>query len=72
VKNEADEVEKGSRFDLNTWQGKGYRPRYMNEAFFAALDILRSATKKHDLTEAECALRWMTHHSMLKRGLAML
>lgn len=63
----ADEVEKGSRFDPNSWQGKGYRARYWNEAFFDALDILRPVAKKHGLTEAECALRWMTHHSMLKR-----
>ena len=23
--------------------------------------------QKHGITEAECALRWMTHHSMLNR-----
>lgn len=39
----------------------------MNEDFFAALDILRPVAKKHGLTEAECALRWMIHHSMSKR-----
>jgi aflatoxin B1 aldehyde reductase len=66
--NEAGEVEKGSRFDPNAWHGKGYRARYMNEDFFAALDILRPVAKKHGLTEVECALRWMTHHSMSKRG----
>jgi aflatoxin B1 aldehyde reductase len=63
----ADEVEKGSRVDPNSWQGKGYRARYWNEAFFDALDILRPVAKKYGLTEAECAFRWMTHHSMLKR-----
>lgn len=40
----------------------------MNEDFFAALDILRPVAKKHGLTEVECALRWMIHHSMSKRG----
>ena len=28
---------------------------------------LHQVAKKHDLREAECALRWMTNHSLLKR-----
>ncbi|KAI7156646.1 Aldo/keto reductase [Hortaea werneckii] len=60
-------IEAGSRFDPNKWQGKMYRMRYWNDAYFNALDILRPVAKKHGLTEAECALRWMTHHSQLKR-----
>ena len=40
----------------------------MNEDFFATLDILRPVVKKQRLAEAERVLRWMTHHSMLKRG----
>ena len=59
-------VEKGSRFDPSTFQGRGYRDRYWNDGMFDALDLLRVAAKKHGLTEAECALRWMAHHSMLK------
>ena len=43
--NEVDEVEKGSRFDPNAWLRKGYRARYMNEDFFAALDILRPVAR---------------------------
>ena len=61
------EIEPGSRFDPNRWQGKMYRNRYWNDEYFDALDVLRPVAKKHGLTEAECALRWMTHHSMLKR-----
>jgi aflatoxin B1 aldehyde reductase len=60
-------IEAGSRFDPSRWQGKMYRMRYWNDAYFDALDILRPVAKKHGLTEAECALRWMTHHSLLKR-----
>lgn len=41
--------------------------RYWNKAYFDALDKLRPAAKKHGLSEAECALRWMTNHSMLER-----
>jgi aflatoxin B1 aldehyde reductase len=63
----ADDLEKGSRFNPHSWRGKNYRARYWNEAFFDALDILRPVAKKHGLTEAKCALRWMAHHSMLKR-----
>ncbi|KAF2770535.1 hypothetical protein EJ03DRAFT_360604 [Teratosphaeria nubilosa] len=60
-------VESGSRFDPNKWQGKSYRGRYWHDEYFDALDMLRPVAKKHGLTEAECALRWMTHHSLLKR-----
>ena len=59
--------EAGSRYDQSRWQGKSYRGRYWNDQYFDALDLLRAAAKKHGLTEAECALRWMTHHSLLKR-----
>jgi aflatoxin B1 aldehyde reductase len=37
-------------------RGGGYQGRYMNEGFFAALDILRLVAKKQGLTEAERAL----------------
>jgi aflatoxin B1 aldehyde reductase len=58
-------VEVGSRFDTKTTQGQSYRKRFWNDAMFDALDIIRAAAKKHNLTEAECALRWMMHHSKL-------
>lgn len=62
-----EDHEVGSRFDPNRRQGRMYRMRYWNDAYFDALDILRPVAKKHGLTEAECALRWMTHNSMLER-----
>lgn len=61
-------VEKGSRFDPDSAQGKGYRARYWNDAYFHALQIIRPAAKKHGLRIAEVALRWMTNHSMLGPG----
>ncbi|KAK3061831.1 hypothetical protein LTS18_005345 [Coniosporium uncinatum] len=64
---DTQDVEQGSRFDPNKWQGKMYRMRYWNEPYFDALDIIRPACKKHGLSEAETALRWMNHHSQLKR-----
>ena len=58
---------KGGRFDNTKWQGRSYRNRYFHDVYFDALDLLRPVAEKHGLTEAECALRWMNHHSMLKR-----
>lgn len=55
------------RFDPSKWQGRAYRGRYWNDAYFDALDILRPVAKKHGLTEAECALRWNMHHSKMKK-----
>lgn len=62
-----DAIEKGSRFDPSTQQGRRYRARYWKEDMFDALDILRPVAEKHELTEAECALRWMMHNSLLNR-----
>jgi aflatoxin B1 aldehyde reductase len=60
--------EANSRFDPNKPQGKMHQGRYMNDRSFQALeDFLRPVIKKHGLTEAECGLRWMTHHSALKK-----
>jgi aflatoxin B1 aldehyde reductase len=61
-----DGVEKTSRFDPSTVQGKRYRARYWNDTMFDALDIIRSTIGKYQLTEAECALRWIMHHSQLR------
>ena len=62
-----DKIEVGSRFDPSRWQGKGYRARYWRDEYFHALDLLRPVAEKHGLTESECALRWMNHHSLMKR-----
>ncbi|PQE17030.1 hypothetical protein CJF30_00003760 [Rutstroemia sp. NJR-2017a BBW] len=55
----------GSRFDPS--KGTLHRGRYWNDAYFDALDIIRTAAKKHGITEAECALRWLKHHSQLRK-----
>ncbi|KAL9113881.1 MAG: hypothetical protein Q9227_002015 [Pyrenula ochraceoflavens] len=61
------QVEKGSRFDPEKWQGKGYRGRYWQDEYFEAIDVVRPTAEKHGLTLAEVALRWMSHHSKLGR-----
>ncbi|PPQ66846.1 hypothetical protein CVT26_009625 [Gymnopilus dilepis] len=62
-----DEPEEGSRFDPNRNQGKNYRNRYWNEPYFNALSAIQKVAEKHGLTLNEIALRWISHHSMLKR-----
>ncbi|KAF3018996.1 hypothetical protein E8E14_012843 [Neopestalotiopsis sp. 37M] len=56
----------GSRFDPNTRQGSLYRKRYWNDSVFAAVSVIRQAMTKHGLTEVQCALRWLEHHSKLQ------
>ncbi|KAJ5535551.1 Aldo/keto reductase [Penicillium frequentans] len=46
-----------------------YHGRYLHNRYFDALELLRPLAKKHGLTEAECGLRWMAHHSVMKREL---
>lgn len=67
-------IESMSRFDPKTFQGRKYRRRFWNETMFDALDVIREATGKHQLTEKECALRWIMHHSQLdaERGDAVI
>lgn len=60
-------VEAGSRFDPARNQGQNYRRRYWNEAYFDALDVVRPVAKKLGLTTAEAALRWVNHHSLMKK-----
>ncbi|KAJ7632840.1 NADP-dependent oxidoreductase domain-containing protein [Roridomyces roridus] len=43
------------------------RARYWNEANFAALDVLRSVISQHGISETEAALRWLAHHSVLRK-----
>ncbi|EJD00810.1 Aldo/keto reductase [Fomitiporia mediterranea MF3/22] len=62
-----DAVEDGARFDPSKMQGQGYRKRYWNEPHFKALEIIKNASDKAGLTMAEVALRWVSHHSLMKR-----
>jgi aflatoxin B1 aldehyde reductase len=40
---------------------------YWNESYFKALALVETVAQKHNLTLAEIALRWMSHHSLLKK-----
>lgn len=61
------EFEPGSRFDPEIMQGKLHHGRYWNEAYFDALELIRVAGEKHGLAVAEIALRWIEHHSFMKK-----
>lgn len=62
-----DKVEAGSRFDPEKVQGQNYRMRYWNEPYFKSMASIHSVTKTHNLTMAEVALRWISHHSLMSR-----
>lgn len=64
-----DDYESGSRFDPKKFQGKLHHTPYVNDLYFDALEDIRAAASKHSLTEAECALRWLLHHSVLDAAL---
>jgi len=65
--NKEVEVGKGTRFDPERNQGKMYRERYWNDTFFNAIENLKPVAKAHSLTLTEIALRWIVHHSLLKK-----
>ncbi|KAF7340301.1 putative aldo keto reductase protein [Mycena venus] len=55
------------RFNPERKHGAHGRMRYWNEPNFKALDLLRPAIAPQGITESEAALRWLAHHSMLKK-----
>ncbi|PYH67640.1 aldo/keto reductase family protein [Aspergillus vadensis CBS 113365] len=60
-----DAVSRG-RFDPSSASEIHTRRRYYHDVYFDALEILRPVAKQHGLSEVECALRWLSHHSELK------
>jgi aflatoxin B1 aldehyde reductase len=65
---DTSEVKAGSRFDPERFQERAFRRRYWNEAYFGALEGLRALADGFGVSEAECALRWLMHHSKLEGG----
>jgi aflatoxin B1 aldehyde reductase len=61
------EFNDSERLDPNRKQGQLHRMRYWNEPNFEGLDLLRPAIVLHSITEIEAALRWLTHHSELRK-----
>ena len=52
----------------------GYQDKYWKKSNFDALDVIREAIEKHDMTMTEATYRWLAYHSMLngERGDAIL
>jgi aflatoxin B1 aldehyde reductase len=61
------EFNDSERLDPNRKQGQLHRMRCWNEPNFKALDLLRPVIALHSITEIEAALRWLTHHSELRK-----
>ena len=65
---ETQEHEPGSRFDPNkkAIQSAYFRKSYWNDAHFDALDVIRPTARRLGMTTAEAAVRWSSHHSVMK------
>jgi aflatoxin B1 aldehyde reductase len=46
-----------------------YRARYVNEPFEQAVTLLKEAAQRHGLDPYDVALRWLVHHSTLRKGI---
>jgi len=55
------------RFDTATRVGKLYSDKFIKDSHFEALEKLKEVADKHGLSLSEVALRWLAHHSLLKR-----
>eukprot|EP00026_Physarum_polycephalum_P008228 Phypoly_transcript_08307.p1 GENE.Phypoly_transcript_08307~~Phypoly_transcript_08307.p1 ORF type:complete len:305 (+),score=48.92 Phypoly_transcript_08307:510-1424(+) len=58
------------RLDPSRTAGKEYSAMFCKDSYFQALDELRVVAEKHGLAIPEIALRWLAHHSHLKREYA--
>jgi aflatoxin B1 aldehyde reductase len=67
-KYKSPEIPAEGRYSAQSPTGHTYRDRYFKDSTFRALGIIESAAAKHRLTMAECAFRWIRHHSQLRMG----
>jgi aflatoxin B1 aldehyde reductase len=56
------------RYSAQSPTGHTYRDWYFKDSTFRALEIIEFAATKHGLTMAECAFKWIRHHSQLRMG----
>ena len=42
-----------------------YQGRYWKKSYFDAVDVIRKAAEKYDITSVEATYRWLAYHSML-------
>jgi aflatoxin B1 aldehyde reductase len=65
-KHKLDTENQEGRYSTTGVLGPVFRALYLNETNFKAMDIIKSAAEKHNLSMIEVALRWCVHHSALK------
>jgi len=65
IANPTDAGDKGGRFDDSKPIGVMYRKRYLKDAYFRSLEVLKGVVAKHNLRLTEVALRWVQHHGVL-------
>ncbi|CAG7920662.1 unnamed protein product [Penicillium olsonii] len=63
---EMTSFEAGSRYDPNNKQSLSMNARYWDKTTLEALEIIRAAAQRHDLTLPQCTFRWLAHYSALK------
>jgi len=51
--------------DKSPISGPAYSSRYWKKAYFKALDVIRVACEKAEISMSEAAIRWLMHHSAL-------
>jgi len=56
-----------SRFDPNSMIGQMYRGFFFKDSHFEGLEKLKKVAAEHGLQVQELAIRWIVHHSVLKR-----
>ena len=61
------DVEQGGRFDRTECRASCTVAAIGTTSTLTHWTSSRPIAKKHGLTETECALRWLSHHSQLKR-----
>ncbi|KAG9008400.1 hypothetical protein FRB94_013322 [Tulasnella sp. JGI-2019a] len=66
---DANNAEKGSRFDKDLVGGKIYSHWYAHDGVIQAVGVVHKAAVKEHLTLIEVALRWLQHHSVLREGI---
>ena len=62
---DSQESRRGGRFRNDTQWGKIYQERFMLDAHFDGMDIIKKACEKEKISCVNAALRWMKHHSVL-------
>lgn len=59
---------RGGRFDSETGVGQLYGGQYLKDELLKATSRVHEEALKHNITGHAVALRWVLHHSVLKKG----